>query len=80
VTHDHHLLHPLRNRSVQEGAVRSFESLAAYEAYRSRLKGDAQARLNFEFAQRERFILREQRTFVRAVEATYLKDPASVGL
>ncbi len=45
-----------------------FESLAAYEAYRSRLKTDERGRENFEMAQREKFILKEERTFLRAAE------------
>jgi hypothetical protein len=42
----------------------AFESLAAYEAYRTRLKADAEAGGNFAFAQEKRFILREERTFL----------------
>jgi hypothetical protein len=49
----------------------AFDSLAAYEAYRKRLKADAEGRDNFEFAQSKRFILREQRTFVEPVEGTW---------
>jgi len=49
----------------------AFESLAAYEAYRSRLKADAEAKANFEFAQERRFILREERSFVEAVPSTF---------
>ena len=45
-----------------------FDSLAAYEAYRATLKADAEGRANFEWAQRERFILREERTFLENVE------------
>ena len=45
----------------------SFNSLAAYEAYRARLKTDGDAMANFEFAQKERFILSEERTFLRQV-------------
>ncbi|MCC7284788.1 MAG: NIPSNAP family protein [Burkholderiaceae bacterium] len=48
----------------------SFDSLAAYEAYRQRIKADAEGRANFEFAQDKRFIVREQRTFVEGVEGT----------
>lgn len=48
----------------------SFDSLAAYEAYRTRLKADEEGRANFEWAERERFILREERSFVRGVEGT----------
>ena len=46
-------------------------SLAAYEAYRTRLKADAEGRANFEFAQAGRFIMREQRSFVEVVDATF---------
>jgi hypothetical protein len=45
------------------GLIR-FDSLAAYEAYRKRLKADAAARANFAFAQEKRFILKEERTFL----------------
>jgi NIPSNAP len=48
----------------------SFDNLAAYEAYRGRLKIDEEGRANFEWAERERFILREERSFVRGVEGT----------
>ena len=48
----------------------SCESLAAYETYRSRIKADAEGRANFAFAQQHRLILREERTFLEAVEAT----------
>lgn len=48
-------------------ALISFDSLAAYEAYRSRLRADAEGVANFDFAKRERFILSEERTFLRQV-------------
>jgi NIPSNAP len=48
----------------------SFDSLAAYETYRATLKADPDGRANFEWAQRERFILREERTFVEGVPGT----------
>jgi hypothetical protein len=44
-----------------------FDSLAAYEAYRTRLKADDEGRANFEWAQRDRFILREERSFLENV-------------
>jgi len=53
----------------------SFESLAAYEAYRSRLKEDSEGRKNFAMAQSQRFILSEERTFLEAVDST-LQRPA----
>jgi NIPSNAP protein len=45
----------------------SFASLAAYEEYRARLLRDAEGAANFEFAQKERFILAEERSFLRQV-------------
>lgn len=45
--------------------VYSIENLAAYEAYRARLAADPIGRENYEFAKRERFILREERTFLK---------------
>lgn len=49
-------------------ALITFDSLAAYEAYRARLKADEAGSANFRTAQAERFILSEQRTFLRRVE------------
>ena len=46
-----------------------FESLAAYEAYRAKLRADAESRANFAMAQEKRFVLREERTFLENVEA-----------
>jgi hypothetical protein len=48
----------------------AFDSLAAYEAYRARLKADPEGRANFDMARTKRFILREERTFVEGVEGT----------
>ena len=45
----------------------SFESLAAYETYRARLRADDEGAKNFRFAQDERLILREERAFLRRV-------------
>ena len=45
-------------------ALIGFDSLAAYETYRARLRQDPAAMANFAFAERERFILREERTFL----------------
>lgn len=49
-------------------ALISFESLAAYETYRARLKADPAGLANFRFAQDKRFILEETRTFLAPVE------------
>lgn len=51
-------------------ALVAFESLAAYEAYRARLKADPEARANLAFAHDRRLILREERNFVEAVAGT----------
>ena len=46
----------------------SFDSLAAYEAYRARLKADPEGAANFRFAHDKRFILSEERTFLEALQ------------
>ena len=51
-------------------ALIGFDSLAAYEEYRSRLRKDDESVANFAFAEREKFILREERTFLRPVRAS----------
>jgi hypothetical protein len=49
-------------------ALISFESLAAYEAYRAGLRADPDGAANFAFAEKERFILAEERTFMRKLD------------
>jgi NIPSNAP len=51
-------------------ALISFESLAAYEQYRARLRNDREGMENFNFAEEHKFILSEERTFLRRVTAT----------
>jgi hypothetical protein len=46
----------------------SFASLADYEAYRARLRSDPEGADNFKLAETERFIVGEERTFLRRVE------------
>ena len=53
----------------------SFDSIAAYETYRARLKSDPEAMENFALAQSKRIILREERSFVRVVEGTFMQPP-----
>ena len=48
-----------------------FDSLAAYEAYRTKLRTDREALANFDAAEKKRFILREERTFTRTVDGTF---------
>jgi NIPSNAP len=45
----------------------SFENLAAYETYRVRLRDDKEGMANFNFAEQNKFILAEERTFLRPV-------------
>lgn len=52
-----------------------FDSLAAYESYRARLRADPEGRENFALAQRQRFILREERSFCEAVAETLHRPP-----
>jgi hypothetical protein len=53
----------------------AFESLAAYEAYRARLRSDAEAQANFSRAQARKLILREERSFVAIVDGTLNLPP-----
>jgi hypothetical protein len=46
----------------------SFASLADYEAYRARLKSDPEGAAAFRLAEDERFIVAEERSFLRRVE------------
>ena len=45
----------------------TFASLADYEAYRARTRADEAGAANFREAERARFILSEERTFLRRV-------------
>ena len=54
-------------------ALYNIESLAAYEAYRARLAADPLGKENYEVARRERFILREDRIFLKLASAPHGK-------
>ena len=54
----------------------AFESLAAYETYRARLRSDSEALANFALAESKRIILREERNFVQVVEGTFHVNPS----
>lgn len=49
----------------------NIENLAAYEAYRARLRDDPLGKENYQFAQREQFIRREDRVFLRLASAPH---------
>ena len=53
--------------------VYSIENLAAYEAYRARLAADPLGKENYEFAMAEKFILREDRTFLKLASAPHAR-------
>lgn len=47
------------------------DNLAAYEAYRARLARDPLGEENYRFAQREKFLLREERQFLKLVSTPH---------
>ncbi|RCS24428.1 NIPSNAP family protein [Phyllobacterium salinisoli] len=51
--------------------VYNIENLATYEAYRARLANDPLGRANYEFARKERFILGEDRIFLKRVSGPH---------
>lgn len=51
--------------------IYNIPSLADYEAYRQRLSCDPLGRENYEFAQREKFLLREDRTFLKLASSPH---------
>jgi hypothetical protein len=56
---------PHEGSSTLAYGIYNIPSLAAYEAYRTRLAADPLGRENYKFAQSEKFILREDRTFLK---------------
>ena len=61
---------PLEGSNDIAWGLIGFDSLAAYERYRAALKSDPEGRANFELAQAQRFILREERSWLEDVQAT----------
>jgi hypothetical protein len=61
---------PHEGTNYEAWGLVGFDSLAAYEAYRARLKTDDEARANFTFARESGCILREERSFTELVEGT----------
>ncbi len=62
---------PHEGSSTLAYGVYNIESLAAYEVYRERLRNDPLGQANYEFAQREQFLRREDRTFLRLASAPH---------
>lgn len=62
---------PHEGSATRAYGIYSIESLAAYEAYRARLADDPLGRRNYDFARAERFILKEDRTFLTLASAPH---------
>jgi hypothetical protein len=60
---------PHEGSATQAYGIYNIPNLAAYEAYRARLAVDPLGRENYAFAQKERFILREDRSFLKLASA-----------
>jgi hypothetical protein len=56
---------PHEGSSTLAYGIYNIENLAQYEAYRARLAADPLGQENYAFAQSERFLLREDRTFLK---------------
>ena len=66
---------PHEGSSTLAYGIYNIASLAEYEAYRARLAADPLGRENYEFAMRERFLLREDRIFLKLVSAPHGSAP-----
>ncbi len=62
---------PHEGSSTLAYGIYNIASLATYEAYRARLAADPVGRRNYAFAQSEKFLLREDRTFLRCVSTPH---------
>jgi hypothetical protein len=56
---------PHEGSSTLAYGIYNIESLAAYESYRARLAADPLGRENYDFAMREKFLLSEDRTWLK---------------
>ncbi len=62
---------PHEGSSTLAYGVYNIPSLAEYEAYRLRLANDPLGKENYAFAQKEKFLLREDRTFLKLVSTPH---------
>ncbi|WP_310620352.1 NIPSNAP family protein [Flexibacterium corallicola] len=62
---------PHEGSSTLAYGIYNIPSLAEYEAYRARLAYDPLGRENYAFAQKEKFLLREERTFLQLVSTPH---------
>jgi len=63
---------PHEGSSTVAYGVYNIASLAAYEDYRARLAADPAGQENYRFAQEERFLLREDRLFLKLASAPHV--------
>jgi len=62
---------PCEGSTTLAYGVYNIESLAEYEQYRKRLAADPLGKENYEFAQKEKFLLAEDRTFLTLASAPH---------
>ena len=62
---------PHEGSSTLAYGVYTVDSLAAYERYRARLAADPLGQANYDFARTEKFLLREDRTFLKLASAPH---------
>ena len=62
---------PHEGSSTLAYGIYNIASLAEYEKYRARLAADPLGRENYQFAQSEKFLLREDRTFLKLVSTPH---------
>lgn len=62
---------PHEGSSTLAYGIYNIPSLSDYEAYRARLAEDPLGRENYAFAQKEKLLLKEERTFVKLVSAPH---------
>jgi len=56
---------PHEGSTTRAYGIYNIESLAAYENYRQKLMDDPLGKENYAFSQREKFLLKETRTFLK---------------
>ena len=62
---------PHEGSSTLAYGIYNIPGLAEYEAYRARLAADPLGKENYAFAQKERFILREDRTWLKCASTPH---------
>ena len=66
---------PYEGSTTLAYGIYNIPNLAEYEAYRARLAADPLGQENYAFAMKEKFILREDRTFLKCASAPRAGTP-----